>query len=132
MDLAPSEEILSGRTVGEDESNNQGRNGLTVIPGGESNKLKSLKGHSERGRPESEISEKEILRRTKKILDSIEVHHREWSDGRTRKYSTIKTKVIAGRLPVGLLNEIHRFKGSDTYHLEKALRLYVQIMKETV
>ncbi|MGO9121433.1 MAG: hypothetical protein ACLQPD_27960 [Desulfomonilaceae bacterium] len=47
-----------------------------------------------------------------------------------KKYSSVKTKVFAGRLPVDLLNEIHRFKGSNTYHLERALRLYVMVMKE--
>ncbi len=65
-------------------------------------------------------------------MDKIEVHHREWSGGRTRKYSTVKTRILAGRLPVDLLNEVHRFKGSNTYHLERALRLYVKVMKEKV
>jgi hypothetical protein len=46
------------------------------------------------------------------------------------KYSTVKTKLITGRMPVDLLNEIHRFKSTDTYHLERALRLYVKVMKE--
>ncbi len=45
-----------------------------------------------------------------------------------KKYSTTKTRVFAGCLPVDLLNEIHEFKGSNTYHLERALRLYVKIM----
>jgi hypothetical protein len=49
-----------------------------------------------------------------------------------RKYSTIETMSFAGRLPVDLLNEIHRFKGSNTYHLERALRPYVKVMKEKV
>ncbi len=35
-----------------------------------------------------------------------------------KKYSLIKTRVFAGRLPVDLLNEIHKFKGSNTYHLK--------------
>ncbi len=39
---------------------------------------------------------------------------------------------LVERLPVDLLNEIHRFKGSNTYHLERALRLYVKVMKEKV
>ena len=76
-----------------------------------------------------ELSKKEILQRVKIILDAIEVHHREWSGGKTRKYSTIKTKVFAGRMPVDLLNEIHKFKGSNAYHLERALRLYVKVME---
>jgi len=27
-----------------------------------------------------------------------------------------------------LLNEIHKFKENNTYHLERALRLYVKVM----
>jgi hypothetical protein len=45
-----------------------------------------------------------------------------------KKYSTNKTKVFAGRRPVDLINEIDKFKGSNTDHLERALRLYVTIM----
>ncbi|MGO9572351.1 MAG: hypothetical protein ACLP5H_32955 [Desulfomonilaceae bacterium] len=124
----PTEEILKGRIDREDESNNQGRNGLKVITGGGQKKLKTLKEHVENGRHEPELSEKEILQSVRKILDKIEVHHKEWTGGRMKKYSMIKTKVFAGRLPVDLLNEIHKFKGSNTYHLERALRLYVKVM----
>ncbi len=62
------------------------------------------------------------------MLDSIEVHHKEWTGGRLKGYATIKTRVFAGSLPVGRLNEIHKFKGSNTYHLERALELYVKVM----
>ena len=126
-----SEEMISGGIFGEEESRIQ-KNGLSVTTGGGTKKIKRLKDPSEKGFLESELSEKEILQAVRKILDKIEVHHREWSGGRTRKYSTIKTKVFAGRLPVDLLNEIHKFKGSNTYHLERALRLYVMVMKEIV
>jgi hypothetical protein len=74
------------------------------------------------------LSQKEIFQEVRKILDTIEVHHKEWAGGRMKKYSTNKTKVFAGRLPVDLINEIDEFKGSNTYHLERALRLYVTIM----
>lgn len=84
------------------------------MPGGGNRKLKRLKDRSEKGYLESEMSEKEILQGVRKILDAIEAHHREWSGGRTRKYSTINTRVFAGRLPVDLLNQIHQFKGSNT------------------
>jgi len=40
----------------------------------------------------------------------------------------LKKRVFAGRLPVDLMNEIHKFRGSNTYHLERALRLYVLVM----
>jgi hypothetical protein len=78
--------------------------------------------------PPSELSEKEILQRVGKILDGIETRKREWTGGRRKKYSPVKTKVIAARLPVELLNDIYVFKGSNTYHLERALRLYVKVM----
>jgi hypothetical protein len=126
------EEILSGGIFGEEQSRNQNRNGLSVIGGGGSNKLKRPKDPSENDHTQSELSEKEILQRVRKILDSIEVHHREWTGGRNRKYSTFKTRVIAGRLPIEVINQINQFKGSKTFHLERALRLYAMIMKETV
>jgi hypothetical protein len=124
-----TEEILSSGIFGEEESNNQGRNGLTVIPGGGTKKLRSLKEHSENGYRESELSEKEILQGARKILDNIEIHHKEWTGGRNRKYSTLKTRVIAGRLPIEVINQINRLKGSKTFHLERALRLYVMVME---
>ena len=68
------------------------------------------------------------MQEARKILDSIEVDHEEWTGGRMKKYSTIKTRVFAGRLPVDPLNGIHQFKGSNTFHLERALRLYVKVM----
>ncbi len=128
----PPEEILDAGAIGGEESRNQGRNGLSVISGAGSKRIKKLKDLSEKGYPDSELSEKEILRGVRGILDTIEVHHKEWTGGRLKKCSTIKTKLIAGRMPLDLLNEIHRFKGSNTYHLERALRLYVKVMKETV
>jgi len=124
----PSEEMLGSGDAGRQESRNQGKNGLKVIPGGGQNKLKSLKGRPENRQSDGELSEKEILRGARMVLESIEVHHKEWTGGRLKKYSTIKTRVFAGRLPVVLLNEIHRFKGSNTYHLERALRLYVKVL----
>jgi len=120
----PSEELLSGRIVGDDESSFQRTNGFKIIRGG-AGKVRRLIA------PE-ELSEKEILQQVRKILDKIEVHHKEWTGGRLKKFSVIKTKILAGRLPVDLLNEIHKFKGSKTYHLERALRLYVKVMRETV
>ena len=73
-------------------------------------------------------SEEEVLQGTRMILDQIEVRKKEWTGGRRKQYSTVKTKVIAARVPVDLINEIHRFTGSDTYHLERALRLYVKVL----
>ena len=46
-----------------------------------------------------------------------------------RKYSIVKTGVFAGGLAVDLLDEVHKFKASNAYHLERALRLYVKILE---
>src|SRR5271157_429042 len=127
----PPKEILSDRTtavMSGEQSRNQGKNGLTVISGGGRKRLKSPKEHSENGRHEPELSEREVLQSVLKILDKIEVRKREWTGWRRKRYSPVKTKVIAGRLPVALLNELHVFKGTDTYHLERSLRLYVKVM----
>ncbi len=110
------------------------RNGLSVVNGGNAGTrklgLSALLKASVATPPStpSELSEKAILQRVGKILDGIETRKREWTGGRRKKYSPVKTKVIAARLPVELLNQIHEFKGSDTYHLERALRLYVKVM----
>ncbi len=125
----PSNGIFSDKGSGVvGESRIQSKNGLKVITGGGQKKLKSLKAHSDSNDHTPDLSEKQILLGIRKILDSIEVHHKEWTGGRMKKYSMTKTKVFAGRLPVDLLNEIHKFKGSNTYHLERALRLYVMVM----
>ena len=110
------------------------KNGLTVVNGGNAGQKRFglsalLKASGVPSSPtRTELPEREILQGARKILDKIEVHHKEWTGGRMKKYSMIKTKVFAGRLPVDLLNEIHKFKGSNTYHLERALRLYVKVM----
>jgi hypothetical protein len=70
----------------------------------------------------------EILQGVLKILDTIQVHEKEWTAGPTKKYATLKKRVFARTLPVDLINEIHEFKGNNTFHLEKALRLYVLIL----
>jgi hypothetical protein len=93
---------------------------------GLSDLLKAIRSGSSPDSPE--FSEKEILQSIRKILDKIEVRKREWPGGRRKKYSETKTKVIAARLPVDLLNRIHEFKGYDREHLERAMRLYVKIM----
>ncbi len=109
------------------------KNGLTVVNGGNAGQRKLglsalLKASGVTPSAPSELSEKEILQRVGKILDGIETRKREWTGGRRKRYSPVKTKVIAARIPVELLNQIHEFKGTDTYHVERALRLYVKVM----
>jgi|GEM_PF-4018145 len=38
-----------------------------------------------------------------------------------------KGKGLCGRIPVNQINEINEFKSPNTYHLERALRLYVKV-----
>ncbi len=64
----------------------------------------------------------------KRILDLIEPHEKEWTGTRLKKFSTMKTRTLAGCIPVELLNEINRLKGTKTYYVERALRLYVKVM----
>jgi len=111
------------------------KNGLTIVNGGNAGTRKlglsallKATGVSTNADGRSGLSEKEMLQAVRMILDKIEVRKREWTGGRRQKYPTVKTKVIAARLPVELLNEFHVFKGSNTYHLERALRFYVMVM----
>src|SRR5208283_3624645 len=110
------------------------KNGLTVINGRNAGQRKiGLSDLLKESLPNPtplppELSEKEILKKVLKILETIQVHEKEWTGGPTKKYATLKTRVFAGRLPVDLINDIHLFKGSSTYHLERALRLYVKIL----
>jgi hypothetical protein len=64
-----------------------------------------------------------------KILESIEVYEKEWTGGGRKKRSTVKTRIFGGRIPTAPINEIHEFRGNNAYHLERALRLYVKVMK---
>ncbi len=77
----PSEEILSGGAAGEGRSRIQGKNGLKVINGAGKKNFESLKTRSDDSDHVSELSEKEFLLRVGKILDSIGVHHMEWTGG---------------------------------------------------
>ena len=60
----------------------------------------------------------------------IEVHEKEWTGGRNKRQSLIRTQVFGGRIPVEIVNEINRLKPrSKTYHLERALKLYVLVLE---
>jgi hypothetical protein len=127
----PSAELIEATESETDkrkESRDQMEPHLTVIPGNGTKKRRTLRDHADGPVSKRGLSEEEILRKVKAILDAIEVHHKEWTGGRRKKYSTLKTRVFAGRLPTDLINEIHKFEGSNTYHLERALRLYVKVL----
>ena len=66
----------------------------------------------------------------RKILDSI-VLQKEWTGGPTKKQKSIKTRIIAGRVPVSVINQIDMLGISRSYHLERALRLYLRVIAAT-
>lgn len=125
-------EVKEPETGSGKESRNQMEPRLTVISGNGIKKRKILREHVDSAASKKGLSEEEILRKVRAILETIEVHHKEWTGGRRKKYSTIKTRVFAGRLPTDLINELHKFEGSNTYHLERALRLYVKVMEAKI
>jgi len=59
----------------------------------------------------------------------IEAYEKEWTGGKRKKRATVKTRIFGGRIPNGLKNAIHEFRGLNTWHLERAIRLYLKGMK---
>jgi len=76
------------------------------------------------------LSEKQILKGALKILEKMEIPEKEWTGGRNKKLSTVRRKILGGRMPVSLINQINQLRGSKTYHLGRALRLYLMVLDE--
>ena len=38
-------------------------------------------------------------------------------------------KILAGRMPIEMINEFNRLKGSKTYHLKKGPRFCLKVLK---
>jgi len=57
----------------------------------------------------------------------IKKSRQEWLDDHKRRKHKAQT-TERDVLQMDLLNEIHKFKENNTYHLERALRLYVKVM----
>jgi len=75
------------------------------------------------------LSEAELLRRAKEILmqDVTVAERPTTAPGRL---STLKTQMLAARFPVDLVEELEALGGRKSHHMEKALRLYLKLMKE--
>jgi len=83
----------------------------------------------QRETPEAlELSDDEIIRRAKEILmkDVFVAERPTTAKGRE---STLKTSMIAARFPNDLVTELKALGGRVSHHLEKALRLYLKVLK---
>jgi len=74
-----------------------------------------------------EDKDRKLLGRIREMLKSTEIPDR----GTTAKgrQSAVKTKLVAARLPVILIDELHALGGRFSHHIEKAVMLYVQAMR---
>lgn len=66
-------------------------------------------------------------KRAREILDNIETKKYEWTG--KGKVKENKTAILAGRMPLDLVQGIKALEGKVTDHMEKALRLYLKIVK---
>ncbi len=75
------------------------------------------------------LSEAQIILQAKEILmRDIDVAERPTTaKGRP---STLRTTMIAGRFPNELVNELEALGGRKSHHLEKALKLYLKLIKK--
>jgi hypothetical protein len=75
------------------------------------------------------VIEKEVLQKFVQVLNGIEVHEKEWTGGRHKKTATVRSRILAGRLPEPIVEEVQRLKGSLTDNLERAIRLYLLVLE---
>ena len=100
---------------------------LTGAPSGKVQPSDSVKHHD--ARCHEALSEADILRRAKEILmRNIDVAERPTTaKGRP---STLPTIMIAARFPTDLVAQLEALGGRKSHHLEKALKLYLKIVKQ--
>jgi hypothetical protein len=102
---------------------------LTVINGGVNKKIRLARKRPINSKERLDLTEEEILKEASKILDGMPVRKRDITGTRKKRLSTVKTKIIAGRMPTELINELRALGGSNTSHLEKALIFYLKLIK---
>jgi len=74
-----------------------------------------------------EISEADLFKRIKAMLDEITVAERpQTAPGQE---STLKTKMVAARFPMDLVSQLESLPGKKSHHLEKALKLYLRALQ---
>ncbi len=64
------------------------------------------------------------------MLDHIEIAERPGDTAPGRK-SALQTKMVAARFPVALVEQLEALPGRKSHHLEKALMLYLRVIKPT-
>jgi hypothetical protein len=74
-------------------------------------------------------NEAELLEKIRAMLDTIEPAERPVGATAKGRYSPLKTKLVALRLPVTLNDELGALGGLKSRHIEKALMLYLKAMK---
>lgn len=74
-------------------------------------------------------SDRNAVERGRQLLTTMTERNKEWTGGRMRKETSIRTKIIAARVPVDLIDQIRALRGTKTEHLEKAIRLYLEVLK---
>jgi hypothetical protein len=75
-----------------------------------------------------EFWEKITRQAIREIHEEINERPKEWTGSRAKKEKEHKTKPIAARLPLEIVEELMKRKGSITQHIEVALRLYLRVL----
>jgi hypothetical protein len=79
-----------------------------------------------------EISESQLLRRVRGLIEGIEVSERAprgtTAPGRSAP-ERYRTQMISVRLPLHLIRALEALEGQKTFHVERAVRLYLLAVK---
>lgn len=107
--------------------------GLWPVPDSELSAKKGLQSESNTARhrlsPSDDVSEGELLRRIRIMLESIEPAERPIGATAKGRKSPLQTKMIALRIPEALYDELEALEGPKSRHVEKAIMLYLKAMK---
>jgi hypothetical protein len=76
-----------------------------------------------------ELPEAEILSRIKTYLEEIKPAERPIGATGKGKTSPLQTAMVAARFPVELVSKLKALPGPTSYHLEKALMLYLKLVE---
>ena len=63
------------------------------------------------------------------MLDDIQVAVRPVGVTAKGRPTTFPTKMVAARFPTAMVEELEALEGPKSYHLEKALMLYLKALK---
>jgi len=107
-------------------------NGLWPVPESEFHEGTEQPGSGPQAPDNSErqrISETELLKKVRRMLDTIEPAERPIGATAKGRKSPLQTDMIAIRIPQTLHEELKALGGLKSRHIEKAIMLYVQAMK---